>query len=282
MFKLAHISDAHLSSRNTHFDKAWSVLARELSMRQPDLVVSTGDVSLDAPDFADDMADAGVAHAALGFELLAVPGNHDVGEPPVQDVRNQAVGDRTLAAFRNAFGPDFWLEDRNDWRLIGINSQIVHSGHLDETRQLAFLHEAVETAGSRKLAVFTHKPFELEPGRLPPDGYWTMHRDALHAYRFLLDDERLRLVASGHLHEYRARRAGHVLHIWGPSTAFMVDDEIHPSNGGERLLGFVEYTFGEDVSHECVRLRGIEDVWLAPLRTELYPPVAKRLEPAES
>lgn len=281
MFKLAQISDAHLSNRNTYFDDAWAALSGELSRREPELVVSTGDVSLDAPDFADDMMDAGRRHAALGFALHAVPGNHDVGEPPLQDVRNQAVCDRTLKAFRDALGPDFWMEDRKGWRLIGMNSQIVHSGHPDEARQLAFLRQAVETAGSQKLALFTHKPFELQPGQTPPEGYWTIHRDARDTYRFLLDDERLRLIASGHLHEYRALRAGNVLHVWGPSTAFLVDDEIHASNGGERLLGFIEYTFGEDVSHDCIRL-DVEDVWLVPLRAELYPPIERQLAHAQS
>lgn len=281
-FKLVQISDAHLSSRNSYFEGAWTAMAEELARRAPDLVVATGDVALDAPDFVEDMTHAGARHAALGVPLRAVPGNHDVGEPPLQDVRNQTVDDDTLAAFRRTFGADFWMEDREDWRLIGIDSQIVHSGHAEEKRQMEFLRDAVDTAGSRKLAVFTHKPFELEPGRTPPEGYWTMHRDALPDYRFLLDDERLRLIASGHLHEYRALRHGNVLHVWAPSIAFMVDEEISPSHGGERLLGFVEYGFGEDVSHECVRLAGIEDVWLAPLRAEIYPPVGAGLKFAAS
>lgn len=280
MIRLAHISDAHLSPRTALFDQAWNVLSNELARRQPQLVISTGDVALDAPDYPGDMVEAGKRHTALGLPLLAVPGNHDVGEPAVQDVRNQEVCDRTLVVFRKEFGSDFWTRDVDGWRLIGVNSQLVHSGHADEERQLAMLQEAVSSADDRKLAIFTHKPFELNPGELPPPGYWTMHRDSLSRYRFLLDDPRLRLIASGHLHEYRSVRAGNVLHVWGPSSAFAVEDAIYQSHGGERFLGFVEYTFADEVTHECVPLNGADTVWLGSFRAELYPPVAK--QPAQA
>lgn len=272
MFTVAQLSDAHLSDRFGFFDANWARIAACLQAQQPDLLVATGDIALDAPDFPDDLAVAAERHAALGLPLRAVPGNHDVGEPPAQNVRDQRVDSAAVARFRKHFGRDFWLEDREGWRLLGVNSQLVGSGLPEEREQLGLLREAVASAGERQLAVFTHKPFELEPGTTPPAGYWTVHPDHLPTLRFLLDDPRLRLIASGHLHELRLRRVGAVLHAWAPSAAFLVDPEIGAGHGGERRLGYLRLTFGEAVEAAFVAVPEMEEIWLGAIRAAIYPP----------
>jgi len=276
MFTLAQLSDAHLSGRFGFFDENWGRIAAQLRHDRPDLLVATGDIALDAPDFPEDLAVAARRHSALGLPLLAVPGNHDVGEPPAQDVRDQRVDAAALERFRTHFGRDFWVEDREGWRLLGVNSQLVGSGLAEEREQFALLQEAVVGAGERRLAVFTHKPFELEPGTTPAAGYWTTVPESLQSLRFLLDDPRLRLIASGHLHELRLRRIGAVLHAWAPSAAFLVDPDISAGHGGERRLGYLRYRFDEAVEAEFVEVPALEEIWLGGIRAAIYPPPTTR------
>jgi alkaline phosphatase D len=51
-----------------------------IAAEQPDLVVNTGDISLDGADHEDDLAAAREEHAALASPVRCNPGNHDDGD----------------------------------------------------------------------------------------------------------------------------------------------------------------------------------------------------------
>jgi hypothetical protein len=46
----------------------------------------------------------------------------------------------------------------------------------------------------------------------------------------------LKLVASGHLHQYLDRKVAGVRHLWLPSTAYLLGDDMQ-SRIGEKLVG---------------------------------------------
>jgi len=81
--RIAQVSDAHLSPSRPFFAENFSRVAEAVRAAKPDLVLATGDLSLDGADSDADLEHAVAAHAAIGIEWRCVPGNHDVGDEPI-------------------------------------------------------------------------------------------------------------------------------------------------------------------------------------------------------
>src|SRR5262249_61431625 len=80
VFRIAHISDTHLSDNKPYFVANFRKVARHIAQAGADLVLHTGDVSLDGSAPEDDLIAARRLHAATGLPLRFIPGNHDIGE----------------------------------------------------------------------------------------------------------------------------------------------------------------------------------------------------------
>ena len=92
MMRIIQISDTHLSPGKAHFIDNWAPLARWIAEQRPDLVIHTGDVTVDGADVDADLEYAAGLLRALGVRFRAVTGNHDVGDAgsdrqPVNDER---------------------------------------------------------------------------------------------------------------------------------------------------------------------------------------------------
>jgi 3',5'-cyclic AMP phosphodiesterase CpdA len=79
-FRLAQISDTHLSRDRPFFVENFKVVAAALAASAPDLVVNTGDVSSDGATVESDLAEARRLQDTIGLPMRSIPGNHDVGE----------------------------------------------------------------------------------------------------------------------------------------------------------------------------------------------------------
>ena len=53
--RIIQISDTHLSAGKPHFADNWAPLAAWIEGQRPDLVIHTGDVTVDGADAPDDM-----------------------------------------------------------------------------------------------------------------------------------------------------------------------------------------------------------------------------------
>jgi Icc protein len=80
VFRIAQVSDTHLSHEKPFFIANFDLVAAALAARRPDLVVNTGDISLDGVRHEADLAAARAIHDLLPFPARFVPGNHDVGD----------------------------------------------------------------------------------------------------------------------------------------------------------------------------------------------------------
>ena len=58
-------------------------------------------------------------------------------------VVQKPVTEAQIDAYRSVFGADYWVEDRDTWRFIGLNSLYVLSGLAGEDAQWAWLEEAL-------------------------------------------------------------------------------------------------------------------------------------------
>lgn len=271
MFSVVQVSDSHVSPGIPRFNANWEAAVAAVNRLSPDLVVHTGDATLDGADSEEDCAFAARSLAALSAPVRIVPGNHDVGDGRS---RSQPATRDRLARFERHFGPALWTEDRPGWRLIGLNSQALGAGDGLDHAVAEAIAEALRSLGDRRMAVFLHKPAlitALEEGEV---GYWAVPPAARGPLAALLTHSALRLVASGHLHVARLSAFGPATLAWCPATGFLVGEKLLPdAQGGMRQLGLMRHVFREDrVETEILAIPEAEPIEIDSFVDEIYPP----------
>jgi 3',5'-cyclic AMP phosphodiesterase CpdA len=254
MARIVVLSDIHLSPTHGFFWENWCVARDFADAAKADAVFVTGDLAINGPDSDAEIAFAATALGNLRTRVMALPGNHDVGdEPPGQDPDQIIDADR-LTRWDGFFRTDRWALDAGGWCLVGVNAQLFGSGLAREQAQNQWLDEQLSAAEGRPIALFLHKPLFLED---PADDVITTACMVPSARTRLL--ERLhrcdvRLIVSGHLHQHRDRSIGGLRHLWVPAVAFAATQ----AHGGDRRCGIALLDFSQDsVEVTIERPRGL-------------------------
>ncbi|HEX3417750.1 MAG TPA: metallophosphoesterase [Stellaceae bacterium] len=273
--RIIQISDTHLSRGKPHFAANWPPLAAWIAAQNPDLVIHTGDVTIDGADVEDDLRYAAELMRSLGVRFRAVPGNHDVG-----DAGNprQPVTDERLARWRAYFGPDWWVEDAEGVRLIGLDAMLLGSGNREEAAQAAWLNGVMEDTGGRTIAWFLHRPLFLDNPDEPDTGYWSVEPGSFSRLIEVVRQRSVALVASGHLHRAHQTVRDGTRYVWAPASSFLVGPKIQPPMPGEKRLGAVLYELdGAALEPSIIDVPGLAPYWLDDVIEEVYsrPPADK-------
>lgn len=268
--RIIQISDTHLSPGKTHFADNWPPLAEWVLRQRPDLGIHTGDATVDGADVEEDLRHAADLMRGLGVRVLAVPGNHDVGDGASP---RQPVDDQRLARWRTHFGADRWVEDVEGFRLIGFNAMLFGSGHPEETAQIAWLETAMQTAGRRVIAWFLHRPLFLDSPDEGDTGYWSLAPGPQARLMELARRYSVALVGSGHLHRAHDFRYDGCRYVWAPSSAFLVGPAMAPSPPpGDNRLGAVLYEFDDRIFEaEIIAVPGLAAYFIDDVVDEVYP-----------
>ncbi len=277
MLTILQLSDAHLSPRNDLFRANLLAQHAHAVANPPDLVVATGDLSLDGADHDEDLALATELHRAFPAPLLAVPGNHDVGSHP-HTMPRQPFNTARLERFQTHLGAGRGLIDLPGWRIVALNSEVMGTGHAEETAQAAFILEAAAGAADRRIALFLHKPVFVTERDDPTFDYWSVPPHARAALDPLLDHPGLRLVASGHLHLHHHVMRSRVAYAWAPALSFVVNPAEQLGLPGARVCGALRHRLHADhVETELLTPAGTGIDHLDLVRPQTYP----RPAPAE-
>lgn len=249
VFRLAQISDTHLSRDKPFFVANFHKVAEHLGSDRPDLVVNSGDLALDGAHDEDDLAEARRLHEALDMPVRFIPGNHDVGDSPdVSGKEQPSITAETRERYVRLFGDDFWLLDVSGWRIVAINAQLLGSTLAAADEQLEFVGAAVGGAEGRSIALLVHKPlFHLSSSEDAITGRF-VNPDPRRQLLGAFGGRRPRLIASGHVHQYLAAKVEDAAHVWCPSTGFILPDSRQPRYGTKEV-GYVEHQLAADGSH---------------------------------
>jgi 3',5'-cyclic-AMP phosphodiesterase len=254
-FRIAQISDTHLSDGKPFFVDNFVRIGEAIRRSAPDLLLNSGDISLDGARDEADLAAARVLHDGLGLPVRFLPGNHDLGDS--QD--SPGHGETPIDAERREryvrhFGADWWTFDVPGWRVIGINAQLLGSTLKAAEDQHAAVSDAVAGLGQRKLALFLHKPlFDQSATEIEITGRFVNPVPR----RLLLADLGAAvpsLVVCGHVHQYRETWSGETRHVWGTSTGYVIPDRRQPRYGLKEV-GYVEHRLHEDGTHDSAFMR---------------------------
>jgi len=267
--RIIQISDTHLSPGKTHFADNWAPLAAWIADQRADLVIHTGDVTVDGADIEDDLRHAAELMGDLGIPFRAVPGNHDVGDAghPRQPVNNER-----LARWRAHFGPDRWFEDLAAFRLIGLDALLLGSGDPEEAVQAAWLETVMESADGRRIAWFLHRPLFLDSPEEGDTGYWSVKPQPRARLIELVQRHSVALVASGHLHKAHDFLRDGTHYVWAPASSFLVGPAIQPAMPGEKRLGAVRFELnGAALEVKIAEVPGLVSHWIDDVIHEVYP-----------
>lgn len=223
---IAHISDLHIRppGQPAHrVSDTYALSARALQAvaaldPRPDLLLISGDLA--DRGLPEEYAHLRALLAGLGLPVLMLPGNHDV--------RAAMIAGLDLGPHaRTGDGFVQFLADLGGLRLIGLDTLVSgqSAGALCETR-LAFLEEALATAGHRPVVIAMHHP---------PFDSGIAHMDRI---RLSEGAERFRAIVGRHAgierilcgHHHRpiqARFAGTMAQI-APSVSHQVTLDLAP------------------------------------------------------
>ena len=231
--RIALIADSHLSPRTPECVANWHAAGRAVERLSPDLSVHLGDITLDGQTHAEELGFAAALVQRWPTAMRCLPGNHDMGDGSGE----APLDDALLASYERLFGPDHWRVEVDGWQLLGINAQLMGSGTPQEFEQWRWIEElAAASAPPTRTALFLHRPL----ARVRPDDPKDKGRYVAQAARERLLEgllkPTLRLVVSGHTHQYLDAVASTVRHVWMPSSGFVISDQLQ-ARVGEKLVG---------------------------------------------
>jgi 3',5'-cyclic AMP phosphodiesterase CpdA len=132
--RIAIVSDTHLTPRTPAFTGNWAVVAAWIDRAAPNLVVHLGDISADGVGDAEELDAAFTAFAGVGASMRFLPGNHDIGDNPLETgpSSEEPLDPERLTHYRRVFGPDWWAIEAGPWQLVGLNAQLFGTGSDEE------------------------------------------------------------------------------------------------------------------------------------------------------
>lgn len=248
---LIQISDCHLFASkdgellglNT-FNSFMAALQQIHQQHQADLIVATGDLSQDETPQAYENFIEGLTHQPLPAVWL--PGNHDIIDviDPVFTPCAQIYPDKRFVM--------------GGWQVILLDSTVsgVTYGRLSEI-QLQFLRHSLEAHRDKSALVMLHHQ------ALPVQSRW-IDNIGLHNLDELLDvlDEfdNVKLVSSGHVHQYNHQIREGVEFITSPSTCVQFKPKQQQFCADTALPGYLEIILHPDgtTSHQVHRVQGVK------------------------
>ncbi|APO73664.1 metallophosphoesterase domain-containing protein [Rhizobium etli 8C-3] len=275
--KIIQITDTHFSPEKTHFNGNWAPLLSWIEDQEADLIVHTGDLTVDGADKADDISFSMDLMRQVSTPMLIVPGNHDVGH---FSHMSQPVNTERLARWRSLAGGDRFVEDANGWRLVGLNALLFGREDEEEEAQFEWLRTAFEERDGRRLALFAHKPLFVDEPHEGDTGYWGLRPKQRQRVYDLMAAHDVALYASGHLHWAWKGRFENTSVVWGPSAAFVIDT-LEREMPGERLIGAVLHHLGDEVRSEIVAVPGMTAHVIDDVIHEVYPASAPKARAAQ-
>ena len=197
-----------------------------LNSQDVDFTVHLGDIVNPVPHL-ESYGDATECFRAifgkLENPLYVVPGNHDIGDKPVDWMPASNIDEGSIRHYEEAHGPHYFSKEHEGCRLLFLNAQLLNSGLDSEQDQQRWIESELGSSGDQRSFVFLHYP----PFVTRPDESTNYDNLDEPARAWLLETcSRHKVIAlyAGHVHNLMYNRYRD-LEIYGlPSTCFVRHD----------------------------------------------------------
>jgi len=267
-FRITHVSDLHLTSRDDAsrseprlfgrlegMNRSFRALLQDAGVRRSDLLLVTGDVTDTGDVDAWRVFWEAVSDAGLRRRCLVVPGNHDVcnlGVRPPSRRRKRVQGDLQRARQGLSLGnqpvdfpwvrqvaPDtaiFGLDSCNPGNLSGLTNAVGEVGYEQLERLARLLHRHRDAAV--KIVALHHSPNIPHTRTARRRGVQTMSKAMRwghevpafdrRALRLLCISHKVRLIVHGHLHRPEDRRVNGIRIVGCPASTQPTEGDRYP------------------------------------------------------
>lgn len=233
MSRIAHLSDIHFGANDPKIVAATEAWLQE---HRPDLVIISGDFTQRARVDQFRAASAWLNRLrADGFNLLVIPGNHDI---PLYDVvrRFAAPLNRYKRYISNDLCP--WFEN-DEIAVLGINtarSLTIKDGRINR-EQMAIIHQRFSVAPEQKTRILvTHHPLFAMP--IAEEGELSKvvgrHEDAVTA----VCKAGVHIALAGHFHRTYAEAARKMVENAGSALVIQAGTTTSIRLRGDELQSF--------------------------------------------
>jgi hypothetical protein len=235
-FRFVVLADTHLNAVDGRSSSPFAVNARAnerahaifetVDSWQPAFIVHVGDIVHPVPElpsFVPACERFKTLARSIKVPLHLVPGNHDVGDKPVEWMPAGTVTQENVERYREIFGPDFYSFDACGVHCVVIDAQIINSGLAAEAEQRAWLEQDLLSHRGERMFFFIHyPPYVSEPDE--PGSYDNLDEPGRSWLLDLLRRYRPEALFAGHVHnQWYDIFEQTELYIL-PSTAFVRQD----------------------------------------------------------
>lgn len=302
LFTMVVVADTHLSEKDMESNSPFPVnrlangrmkhVVQDINAINPDFVINLGDLIHPVP---------GVPHAykeaverfleqtsKLTCDQHLVPGNHDVGDKPIDWAPAGVVCDDYLALWETYFGEHYYAFEKAGCHFIVINAQIINTGLEAEQAQREWLENYLaQHRGARFFFNIHYPPFLTEKDE--PEHYDNIAEPGRSWLLDLMETHSVEALFAGHVHNFWFNRYADTDCYLLPSTAFVRQDysemyRVPPEEGEEHgrneaaKLGYFKVNVYEN-GHVCHIVRTYGQ--LAEQGDTVVPPKVDAVHPAE-
>jgi hypothetical protein len=259
LFSFAVITDTHFSEEDGVSSSPWpsnklanrrAMMAfEEIAALELAFVLHVGDMVHPVPAQSSFRAAAGrykEVASRLACKVYLTPGNHDIGDKPVDWAPAGMIQPTYIAQYEEVFGPSYYAFSSNDCRFIVLNASLFNSGLPQEAQQREWLEtEFAECAGRRTFMSIHYPPYVCTTDE--PGGYDNIDEPARSWLLEAIERYKPEALFSGHVHNFWYDVHGETHFYILPATSFVRQDysemyrvEAGPENGRDdgAKLGF--------------------------------------------
>lgn len=259
--RVLQLTDLHLGPEDhpDAFNRAANIVAWDNARRIAGLLREEPDAQELVIVITGDLTDAGHIHPeelrpvaawleTLPGRVLALPGNHDVGNF-VSSTARPTVSSAYIQQWREHVGLDRFSHAADGHRLLGLNSMILGSDLPEASSQNHWLDEQLDQAqiAGESVWVFLHAPLflrERDEVCEPREHYWCPAAPARDRMLARLDHPSVRGLFHGHVHRRFDHHHHGVLHRACPALSgthteadyFPRDHDVHRHDLSELIV----------------------------------------------
>jgi len=236
LFRFAIVTDTHFSEEDGVSSSPWpsNKLANARALHvfdrieaaAPAFVLHLGDMVHPVPAQTSFRASARKFHdaaARISCPIHLTPGNHDIGDKPVEWAPAGKIQPEYVAQYEDVFGPSYYAFSSNDCCFIVLNASLLNSGLDQEDAQNRWLEDELTKAAGQRTFLSIHYPLYVHS----PDedgSYDNIDEPARSLLLGMIGRFGPEAVFSGHVHNFWYDRIGVTQFYVLPATSFVRQD----------------------------------------------------------
>lgn len=183
------------------------------------------------PTYPDACEEAHRIFAPLKPNLYFVPGNHDVGDKPMETSPAGPVDSSSMEIYEKHFGKTWHSFEHQDCLIMTINSSLINTGASAEVQQREWIESTLSSKAGMRVFLFSHYPPFINTAN-EPDHYDNYAEPGRSWFLSLTKKYNIEAIFSGHVHQFFFNRYGNTKLYCMPPTSFTRQDfsELYRTN----------------------------------------------------